>query len=72
MKTIIIRDKDDNDNEILGVFLTDDDYMRVRIDKYRYQWSEIDDDISLIDYIKISLRSEGVSAIWLDSDIISV
>lgn len=72
MKTIIIRDEDDNENEILGVFLTDDDYMRVRIDKYRYQWSEIDDDISLIDYIKISLRSEGVSAIWLESDVISV
>lgn len=62
MKTIIIRDKDDN--EILGVFLTDETAIEVKIDRYKQEWYE-ESNFSLMEYIMRKFNKENVNGMWV-------
>lgn len=63
MKTIIIRD-DDNENEILGVFLTDETAIEVKIDRYKQEWYE-ESNFSLMEYIMRKFNQENVNGMWV-------
>lgn len=64
MKTIIIRDEDDNENEVLGVFLTDETDIEVKIDRYKQEWYE-ESNFSLMEYIMRKFNQENVNGMWV-------